>query len=180
MAYEKFIFNEGPTVKFVSNTFINVPVILQFDDTPITSIEKDLTIPHSVSIPIHGPDGAYLAKYKASRLFLTEDGKKADLKLEHPQDMDVCTLDGKPLFELKRIAAAAINLEVELYTPTGYFIKCSGEKALIDLLDFQKESLKVGNITMSNNTISGGDIGVWIKSDGSISLNYKRPENKKA
>ena len=122
---EKLIFNQTPTVYLCSNVFINVPIILQYEKTPLIQVVSSEKAGYTIEIPIYNNDGVYLAKVVGARLFLTENGKKSGLKLLHPQNATVCELNGKPLFELRREGAAGLRPAAELYTNDGTFIKCS-------------------------------------------------------
>lgn len=73
---EKLIFQESPAVELCTNTFINVPIILQYDTTPLIEVVREQEAGHMVKIPIFHNDGTKLAVCKGSRLFLTEDGKR--------------------------------------------------------------------------------------------------------
>lgn len=167
------IFFESPMVTMATNTFINVPTILQYEDTPLVSVIKEQITKRertgfSIEIPIYHPDGTYLAKAVGSRLFKTKEGKKAGLTMKHPQNMVVCELDGKTLFEIHRDATAAISASAELYTPTGAFVKCPSN--LAPQLFFKDNEIKVGSLVMRGNTFSGVRIGILLREDGSIGI----------
>jgi hypothetical protein len=55
------IFHSTPRISFASNTFINVPTILQFDDTPLISVVRVADLGFTSEIPIYHSDGTYLA-----------------------------------------------------------------------------------------------------------------------
>lgn len=168
MYSDKLIFYERPAVRFANNIFTNVPTILQFDDTPIISVKKALTRKHYVHIQIFQRDGTELAVCDSLRLFLTDEGRRTNLKIAHPQDnMTVCTLDGRTLFELTRTGLASLSIQSELYTPTGCLIKCNSEA--IPLSMFQDQTL-LGSTAMSNCDVENCDVGVWCKSDGNIDI----------
>lgn len=38
---DKLVFSRSPAVTFATNVFVNVPTILQFDDTPLISIVQE-------------------------------------------------------------------------------------------------------------------------------------------
>ena len=76
----KLIFSESPTVEYATNTFKNVPVILQYDETPLIEVVQEQDAGFTSQFRICNKDGVYIAKARGSRLFLTEDGKKMNLK----------------------------------------------------------------------------------------------------
>ncbi|UGB00635.1 hypothetical protein LRS40_01365 (plasmid) [Leclercia sp. G3L] len=74
---DKLIFTQSPKIELGSNFFINVPVILQYKETPLISIEHSIDAGFTTNIPIYHSDGTYLAKVKGSQLYSTEEGKKS-------------------------------------------------------------------------------------------------------
>ena len=58
----------SPTVMLGSNRFVNVPTILQFDDTPRISIVREEALGFTTEIPIYHADGTYLAKVRGTRV----------------------------------------------------------------------------------------------------------------
>jgi hypothetical protein len=59
---DKLIFQNAPSVELGTNTFIECPVILQFDDTPLIQVVRLDQVGFSTQIPIYHEDGTYLAK----------------------------------------------------------------------------------------------------------------------
>jgi hypothetical protein len=165
---EKLVFQSHPEVEIGSNKFINVPIILQFDDTPLIEVVNLQKTGFSTSIPIYHNDGTYLAKVVGSQIYSTEAGKKAGIKLHHPDQMTVCELNGQTIFEIRRTSAAALSAEAELFTPTGHFVKYKGHKP--ELINIDGNSLNIGGVIMSNSSFVNCRIGVWIKSDGSVGI----------
>src|SRR5688572_29776749 len=119
------IFNPTDAVEFAGNTFINVPIILLFDDTPMVEMVVHEDVKRTTRFSIYNNDGVYLAKVVGPQLYLTADGEKAGLEVRHPDKMTVCTLGKQTLFEISRPTAAAIAISAELFTPTGGFIKAA-------------------------------------------------------
>ncbi len=113
---DKLIYQTAPRVTFATNQFINVPIILQYDDTPLISIIKLQEIGYTTEIPIYHPDGTYLAKVNGTRIYSTEEGKKAGLEMRYPKDMTVCEMNGKTLFEIFHEASDSFRTHAELYT----------------------------------------------------------------
>ncbi|MFA5877717.1 MAG: hypothetical protein WC880_05165 [Candidatus Paceibacterota bacterium] len=166
---DKLIYQTSPHVTFATNKFINVPIILQYDDTPILSIVKEQNLGFTTEIPIYHADGTYLAKVNGTRVYPTADGKKAGIAMRSLQDMTVCEMDGKTLFEIYHQQGDAFRAHAELYTPTGYFIK-SADTPTPEVIKSDGQSLKIGGMVMSNCTFHGSRIGIWIKSNGSIAI----------
>lgn len=167
---DALIFVQTPEVNIATNTFIDVPVILQYEDTPLIEVTKLEKAGFTIQIPIYHPDGTYLAKVVGSRLFTTEDGKKAGLNLKYPKNMTICELEGKTLFEIHRVGAAALKAKAELYTPDGAFVKCSHDLMPQLFLGDNEKPLKIGGIVMSGNVFRGFRIGILIRKDGGLSI----------
>lgn len=123
---DNLIFHQSPTVEFATNYFHNVPVILQYDDQPLIEVVQDQSAGFTTQFSIFNKDGVYLAKVVGSRLFATDDGKKAGLSLTHPNRMTVCKVGDQVLFEITRKKAAALKTEAELFTPDGRFLRARG------------------------------------------------------
>jgi hypothetical protein len=167
---EPLIYQQAPVVHLASNTFVDVPTILQYDETPLIQVVRTAEAGFTTEIPIYHSDGTYLAKVVGSQLYATDDGKKAGVTLRHPGHATVCELDGKPLFELIREGAAALKTRAELYTPDGSFIKCADEDLAGYVIGPHQDHLKIRGLTMIGNTFRGMRIGVWVRSDGSVAV----------
>jgi hypothetical protein len=173
---ETLTYQTAPVVTLATNKFINVPIVLQFDDIPLISIIKQQFLGYTTSIPIYHPDGTYLAKVNGTRVFPTKDGEKAGIVMEHPAHMTVCKMGTQTLFEIYHESGDAFRTNAELYTPTGYFVKTI-DAPIPQVIMKTGEPLKIGGFTMSNNTIQGLKIGLWLKSDGSLSIGAGGPGN---
>ncbi|QCY11118.1 hypothetical protein [Pseudomonas sp. MPC6] len=165
---DKLIFKTAPSVELGTNLFVNTPTILQFDDTPLIQVVRVEQAGFTTQIPVYHEDGTYLTKVVGSRLHETEQGKKAGVTLEHHDKVTVCKLNGRVLFEIQREEAASLKTAAELYTPNGYFVKYAS--AMPSLLDLSGNQLNIGGIVMTGCHFEGNRIGVWMKSDGSLSI----------
>jgi len=166
---EKLIYQTAPAVTLATNTFINVPIILQFDDTPLISIVKKQSLGFTTEIPIYHPDGTYLAKVNGTRIYPTKEGEKAGIVMEYPAHMTVCKMGTKTLFEIYHEAGDAFRTHAELYTPNGFFVKTS-DAPMPQVVSKTGEALQIGGIVMSHNIFANLRIGIWLKSDGSCSI----------
>lgn len=102
-------------------------------------------------------------------MYLTKEGEKAGLKIEKFQNLWVCTMDKQTLFEIQQQTGDAFKTTAELYTPEGYFVKCSDSPSP-SLIDTTGNELRIGGMIMSGNTFSGCHIGIWLKKNGSCSI----------
>ena len=165
------IFSSTPEVIVATNTFINVPVVLKYEDTPLIEIIIEQGLGFTTQIPIFHSDGTYLAKVKGNRVFPTEEGKKANITIRDIEGKYICSLDNKVLFELTHGVGDAFKADAELYTPDGYFIKCSDapESALL-LLDASGNGIQAGAARMVGCTFQNMSIGIWLRKDGSCAM----------
>jgi hypothetical protein len=163
------IFQTSPKVTIATNTFVNVPVILKYEDVNLIEIVREERVGFTTQIPIYHQDGTHLAKVTGNRLYLSEDGKKTGLKIDKYEGLWVCTMDKKTLFEIQQQTGDAFKTTAELYTPDGYFVKCTDAPAP-HLIDTKGSELKIGGMIMSGNTISGFQIGIWLRRDGSCAI----------
>jgi hypothetical protein len=166
MNRDTLIFQTLPTVSIATNKFINVPVILKYEDTNLIEIIKELGLGFTTQILIYHPDGTYLAKVKGTRMFLTEDGGKARLTVVKLVGVTVCKMGNQTLFEIHHQLGDSFRTTAELYTPDGYFVKCTDQE-VSDLFDNNGKALQIGELIMSGNTFSNCKIGIWLKKDGS-------------
>jgi|SRR5437764_14971012 len=167
---DSLIYQEAPVVHLASNTFVGVPTVLQYDDTPLIQIVRAAEAGFTTEIPIYHSDGTYLAKVVGSQIYPTAAGEKAGVTLRHPGHATVCELNGKAIFEIIREDAAALKTQAELYTPDGSFIKCADESLAGYILRPQKDRLQISGLTIMGCTFQRMRIGVWVKSDGSVAL----------
>ena len=165
----KLIFSSAPQVTVATNTFINVPVVLKYEDTPLLEVINEQGIGFTTQIPIFHSDGTYLAKVKGNRVFPTEEGKKANITVKDLEGNYICSLDNKVLFELTHGVGDAFKADAELYAPDGYFIKCS-DAPKPELFNVTGEAIQAGGVTMRGNTIMGCSVGIWLRKDGSCAM----------
>lgn len=81
----------------------------------------------------------------------------------------MCEMNGAMLFEITHGTGDAFKTQAELYTPTGYFVRCL-DIPIPEVLNSEGEALQIRGIEMSNCTFNGHRIGIWLKSDGSCSI----------
>lgn len=167
---KNLVFFQSPKVTIATNTFINVPTILQYEDTPLIEVVRVVNAGYKIQIPIYRPDGTYIAKVVGSRLFRTKNGEKAGLSLKYPKNKTICEMGGKTLFVIEREGAAALQVSAELYTPDGAFVKCSPNLMPKLFIGDNERPLEYGGIIMSGNVFQDLRIGIWIRNDGSLSI----------
>jgi hypothetical protein len=163
------IYHATPAVTFGSNTFINVPTILQFDDTPLISVVKEEALGFTTEIPIYHSDGAYLAKVRGTRVYATDEGRKAGVVIKQLPNLWVCSVAGRTAFEIHQQSGDAFRTHAELYAPGGYFVRV-GDAPTPHLINASGQALQVGGVMMTGNLFRNLRIGVWLRSDGSLAI----------
>lgn len=94
-----------------------------------------------------------------------EKGEKSGLKVEKGAEVWEGKLNGKTIFEIHHGSGDAFKILAELYTPDGYFVKCSDAPSP-SLTDPAGKEINMGGFVISNNYFQGCRIGIWIKKDG--------------
>jgi len=163
------VFSSTTKIIVGTNTFINVPVVLKYEDTPLIEIIIEQGLGFTTQIPIFHSDGTYLAKVKGNRVFPTEEGKKANITIRDIEGKYICSLANKVLFELTHGVGDAFKADAELYAPDGYFIKCS-DAPKPELLDVSGNAIQAGGVTMMGNIFQNVSIGIWLRKDGSCAM----------
>ena len=167
---DALVYQNSAVVVIGTNAFVDVPVILQYEDTPLISVEKRIRAGLGLAVPIYHRDGTYLAKVKGSRLFLTKAGKKAGVSLKHPKGATVCKLGSQTLFELKRQKPAAVRAAAELYTPDGSFVRCTGDEVFGYKLGPDGLRLDLPTVQMHECLVVGYPVGIHVWRDGHAAI----------
>lgn len=166
---KEVIYHPSSAVTFATNTFVNVPTILQFDETPLVSVVKEEKLGYTTEFPLYHADGTYLAKVTGTRVYATGDGVAAGVKIRELPQMWVCTIDGRTAFEVRHQPGDAFRVQAELHAPTGYLVKVA-EGPEPQLYSATGTALQVGGIIMAGNMFQNCRIGVWMRSDGSVAI----------
>jgi len=166
---ETLVYQTSPTVTLATNQFVNVPIVLQYESTPLIEVIQEQSLGYTSSIPIFHKDGTYLAKVNGTRVFPTEKGKLAGIQMDKYADRTVCKMGSTVLFEVHHQPGDAFKIVAELFAPDGYFVRFQ-DSPQPGLIDVTGNAIKVGGVIMSNNVIRGFRIGIWLKSNGSCAI----------
>lgn len=165
MNSDTLLFINWPKVTMGSNTFIEVPIILKYDNLNMIEIIKEPGFGYTTQIPIFDAEGAYLATAKGSSLITTDESEIGELTLDHSGDVTTCTLDGKMLFEITRSEGDEFLIKADLYTPEGYSIKYISDETP-ELFDKQGYEVRLGGVLKDESVIEGCDVGFWLTQNG--------------
>ena len=164
------IFKTTPEVMFAGNRFINVPIILQYESTPLVEVVSEVQAGYAAQFSIYHEDGTYLAKVVGSRLIETPAGKKAGVTLRHPDKMTVCELNGRTIVEITRTEAAALKTQAELFCPDGHLVKSTNRDLSLMLMKDQTAPLQIGGVSISGSTFNGFRIGFHLTKGGGVRI----------
>ena len=165
MNSDTLLFLNWPKVTMGSNSFIDVPVILKYDNLNMIEIIKEPGFGYTTQIPIFDAEGTYLATAKGSTLVTTDESEIGDLALAQNGDSTICTLDGKTLFEIVREEGDEFLIKAELFTPEGYSIKYISDETP-ELFDKQGYEVRLGGVLKDESVIQGCDVGFWLTQNG--------------
>ena len=165
MNSDTLLFTNWPKVSMGSNTFIDVPTILKYDNLNMIEIIKEPGYGYTTQIPIFDAEGTYLATAKGNSLIFSDETTDGDLKLEQDIDGTTCTLDGKMLFEITRSDGDSFDIKAELFTPEGYRIKYISDETP-ELFDKQGNEVRLGGVLKDESVIEGCDVGFWLTQNG--------------
>lgn len=165
----KIVFQSSPKITVATNTFINVPIVLKYEDTSLIEVVKEHDIGFTTQIPIYHSDGTYLAKVTGNRVYPTEAGKKANIQIRDLEGQFICSLDNKVMFELTHGVGDEFKAAAELYAPDGYFVKCS-DTPKPELFDLSGAAIRVGGFTIIGSVFQNLSIGIWLRKDGSCAI----------
>jgi len=159
------IFQSVPAVRLASNTIIGCPTVLQFNETPLLEITREIQAGFTIRFPVYDSSGIKIANVVGPRIILTEAGKSANITQRHEPNLLVCERDGKPILELRKTGAAALQGAAELYSPSGYLVKASdaGTAALTRGGD---QALCVGGTIMHECRVMNAPIGLLLVAFG--------------
>jgi hypothetical protein len=165
----RLVFQSRPAAVIGSNTFIDVPILIEINGEPLVEVVQDIKLKWTTQVPIYDEDSNYIAKVVGTRVVPGPDWQKGRLSMRHPQGgQHICSLDGRELFELRRNGAAGFSMTAELYAPHGRFLRF-GQNVPLEVCAIQENSLVLlGQTALLGNTISGFRVGVSIEADGSI------------
>ena len=164
----ELIFTKYPIIKIATNTFINTPIILRYEELNLIEVVNDLVLGYATKIPIFHPDGTHLAVVVNSRIFPTKEGEKAGITIDKRKGIWVCKMDNKELFEIRQQEDNLFKTTAELYTNDGSFIKCD-DNPDVKIFNNGKE-LTIGALTMVDCTFSNCPVGLHFKKNGAFSM----------
>ena len=157
------------TVKFCTNIFTNVPVILQYDDTPLLWVTQSMTGNLETEARIYSQDGEDLGRWKGKSLHLTGQGKKAGLTIEHPAGVDVLKMGTRTLCELRKPTPLLLHPTVELYSPTGTLLTGAPDIVAV-AMSRSNQPLELSGMILQDNLLANRPVGIHITSDGQIAF----------
>jgi hypothetical protein len=166
---DELIFKESPTIEFATNTFINVPVILQYEDTPLITVERNITLEYGIKIPIYDSDGTKLATAKNSRVYVDKNIKEK-ITIDKRPRIWVCKMNGHEIFEIRQKEGDLFRIMAELYAPDGRFVKYSNFQHIAS--ESMSNLIDLASRAACSCSISDVEVGLLVKRDGNVIIGY--------
>ncbi len=157
-------------VCFCTNWFVNIPIIVQFDETPLLQFVPSVEATPESVCQIFSENGDDLGRLKGKRLFLTEDGEKAGVTIRHLDGVDVLEKGKQTLCELRKPNPYELHPTIELYSPTGTLLTGAPDQVAQAIMPDGQTPLLKGSFVLVANTFVGGRVGLHIRSDGRFSI----------
>jgi len=159
------LFSPGAVIRYGGNRFVNVPVILQVDGTPLIEVISNNEISRTTQFTIFNVDGTLLATAVGTCLFCTTEGVKAGLEIKYPTRATVCVIGSRILFEVRRVAAAALTITAELFSPKGLLVRSSNE---VPLAIFAKDGSQLATADFNERRIRNTRVGFSVTDNGRV------------
>jgi hypothetical protein len=169
----EIIFQTAPEVIVASNRFVNVPTIIQYDETPLLQVVKATEAGYTSRFHVYNQNGEKIAVVDGSQIYLTNNGKKVKLVARHYPGVTAFELEGKTIMELRRTEAAALKTDAELFAPGGILLKAA-DHSISQLAFAGSDPMVVSNqssvVMMSGNTIRDVSIGILFHKGGGFTI----------
>ena len=162
-------FEQLPTIVVATNTFINIPIIIQYEDTPMLKLVKAADASYTTVIPIYNSDGIKLAVAIGTQLYPTQAGQRAKVTLRREANRTICFIGNTLAFELERENPAAMKMRAELFTNDGSFLKWDADDISGYVLN-KSDTIRIARCIFRGCTFGNHRIAFHVKKDGSIAM----------
>jgi len=159
------LFSSGAVISYGGNRFINVPTILQVDGVSLIETVRNNEISRTTRFKVYHGDGVLLATVVGTCLFCTEEGMKAGLEMRYPSRATVCIIDGRIVFEVRRIAAAVLSITAELFSPAGLLIRST---STVPFAIFGPDGTQLAATAVTDKRIRKTQLGYSVTDNGRI------------
>lgn len=163
----ELIYQPTRVVVVATNVFIDVPTILQYEQTPLIEMAEEVKLGYTTSFTVYNSDGTKIAKVQGTRIFSTDEGKDSGLEISKYCDTTEVKLNGASIIEIQHHKGEAFRIFADLFTPNGHLVRVN-KNPRPELIDASGNAIKVGGAIFSSNTIAGARIGILVNSDGNI------------
>lgn len=169
---EQFYYQSSPVIVLGTNKFIDVPVILKYEDTVLTEMVKEVDLGYTTEFTIYHNDGTGLAKVKGTRIYPIREGADPGIKVVKHADTWELLLADRTIIEVQHTADGAFRFFGELHTPDGNLL---GLKVVPEMnINVTAGGIQFAGGMYADNIIQGAKVGIWIRSNGAISLGSNR------
>ena len=157
------IFAPHAAVRYGDNVFVNVPVILQVDGTPLIETITNNEISRTTQISIFNADRAFMATVVGTRLSPTAEGIRAGITIRFASRLTCCSLPKQVLFEIRRVTAASLTITAELFSHAGLLVRSTD---LIPFATYTGEGGLIATAADRNRRIRNSAVGFAVSDHG--------------
>lgn len=150
-----------------ANTFAEVPVIVQYENTPLIRVIRDPQGAYMPEILVCHSDGTPLATVVGTSISTARDRDRAAITVSSTDGMTICTVAGRTAFQMRRDDAATLKVQAELYTPDGSLVSVD-KSPRISVRQGAGATAEDWGTTRVGNVFHGRQIGILLMQDGTI------------
>jgi hypothetical protein len=158
-----------PAVNLSSNTFVKVPIVLQYDQTPLISILRDPALGYTTEVSVYHEDGTHLGQVVGTSVLSSAAGVQCGLKILVLPQVTVCRSANRIVFEIHHEKGDAFRAAAELHTPSGYLVRCA-DQAAVQLVNRAGTAVPLGGHKVRNCVFRGSKIGLLLHANGHVSV----------
>lgn len=122
---------------------------------------KEVKLSSSIEAPMYSFDGVYWAKIKGTRIYLTQEGQAAGIKVYKKPLVWSYILEKQTLFEVRYLSTEFFTRYATLCSYDGYFVSYPDSVALKEN-NISKKADRVFNITV-DASLEKHQIGLYLK-----------------
>ncbi len=109
------------TVVFHESTALTLGTYTFQDDRPVQVVTA-VDASFEAEFTIYDEDGRGIVKAKATQLYRLEASADQDIGLSYQHGRTVCSREGRAIFQLERVAPAALKSRAQLLACKGWFV----------------------------------------------------------
>ena len=161
-------FSEIPEVTFAANVFVNVPIVLTYDDDVLIEFIRMPDATYTTSFTIYDGVGGRFATIQGTQVYPTAGDEGQPIALIQQQGRIVARHGHQALFEVERTGPGALELGCELYAPDGRLV-VARHNALPVLLQ-HGDPVALSGVMLKANRFTDIPTAVQLHADGMVAI----------